>query len=217
MKNQIGMMGKKIGMTQVFNGDGTRSGVTAIELGPCFVVQKRTPERDGYCALQVGFEEMAERKASRPAAGHFGKAGIAPQRYLQEFRVSEETAAQYEPGQEIKVADLFQMGDKIDIAGVSKGKGFSGVMRKFDFAGAKATHGVHEAFRHGGSLGQCMTPGRVMKGKKMAGQFGDSAVTIQNIEIMRVFAADNLIFVKGPVPGSRNSLVTVMPAVKKKR
>lgn len=170
MKDRLGLLGKKIGMTQVFNADGTRSGVTAIEVGPCFVVHKRTPEKDGYSALQIGFDELPERKARRPVAGHFAKAGVAPQRHLREFRVPAEKAAEYEVGQEIKLADLFGMGDKVDVIGTSKGKGFTGVMKKFDFAGAKATHGVHEAFRHGGSLGQCMTPGRVMKGKKMAGQ-----------------------------------------------
>ncbi|MCP4676639.1 MAG: 50S ribosomal protein L3 [Deltaproteobacteria bacterium] len=209
-----GLLGKKLGMTQVFNPNGTLSGVTAIEVGPCVVVQKRTQEKDGYTALQLGFDNKPERKVSRPETGHFAKAGCEPKRFLKEFRVSEETANEFEVGQAIG-ADTLAVGDKIDVTGTSQGKGFAGVMKKYGYHGAKATHGVHEAFRHGGSLGQNMTPGRVMKGKRMAGHHGDKRITIQNVEVVRVFSEDNLIFVKGPVPGSKNSFLTIKSAVKK--
>ena len=214
MSVATGLLGKKIGMTQVFNPNGALVGVTAVEVGPCVVVLKRTVEKDGYSALQIGFEEKPERKASRPEMGHFNKAGVAPKRVLKEFRVAEEVAEQFEVGQTIS-ADVFNVGDIIDVSGLSKGKGFTGVMKRYGFHGAKATHGVHEAFRHGGSLGQNMTPGRVMKGKKMAGHKGAKPVTVQNVEVVRVFPADNLIFVKGPVPGGRNSFLSIRTALKK--
>jgi len=213
MSASIALLGKKIGMTQVFDPDGTRVGVTAVEVGPCVVVQKKSVEQDGYVALQIGFEDKPERKVKSPERGHFGKADVPVKRHLREVRVSEDLAAQFEVGQEIK-ADSFTPGDLVDVTGLSKGKGFAGVMKRYGFSGAKSTHGVHEAFRHGGSLGQCMTPGRVMKGKKMAGHQGNKQITVQNVEVMRVLAADNMLFLRGPVPGSRNSLLTVRPTVK---
>ena len=209
-----GLIGKKLGMTQVFNPNGQLIGVTAIEVGPCTVVQKRTAENDGYTAIQLGFEEKKESRASRPEVGHFNKAGTSPKKMLKEFRLSDEAAAGFEVGQAIGLDDV-EVGEFIDVTGTSLGKGFAGVMKRYGFRGAKATHGVHEAYRHGGSLGQNMTPGRVYKGKKMAGHQGNKKITVQNIEIVRVFAADNLIFVKGPIPGSKNSFVTLRPAIKK--
>jgi len=214
MSAAIALLGKKIGMTQVFDPDGTRVGVTAVEVGPCVVVQKKSVEQDGYVALQIGFEDKPERKVKAPEQGHFSKAGVPAKRHLREVRVSEELAAQFEVGQEVG-ADTFTPGDFVDVTGLSKGKGMTGVMKRYGYHGAKATHGVHEAFRHGGSLGQCMTPGRVMKGKKMAGHQGNKQITVQNVQVMRVLADDNLLFLKGPVPGSRNSLLSVRPAVKK--
>jgi large subunit ribosomal protein L3 len=215
MSSSIALLGKKIGMTQVFDPDGSRVGVTAVEVGPCVIVQKKTVEQDGYVALQIGFEDKPERKVKSPEQGHFSKAGVPAKRHLKEVRVTEDVAAEFEVGQEVG-ADAFSPGDFVDVTGLSKGKGFTGVMKRYGFAGAKATHGVHEAFRHGGSLGQCMTPGRVMKGKKMAGHQGDKRITVQNVQVMRVLAGDNMLFLKGPVPGSRNSLLTVRPAVKSK-
>lgn len=214
MTAQCGLIGKKVGMTQVFNPNGALVGVTALEVGPCVVVQKKEVETDGYTAVQLGFGDKPERKTNRPEAGHFKKADVSPKRHLKEFRVSKEAASELEVGQEIN-ASVFTAGDAIDVTSTSKGKGFTGVMKRYGFHGAKATHGVHECFRHGGSLGQNMTPGRVMKGKKMAGHQGNSTVTVQNIEIMRVFPDDNLIFVKGPIPGGRNTVLTISPAVKK--
>jgi len=215
MSAAIALLGKKIGMTQVFDPDGSRVGVTAVEVGPCVVVQKKTIEQDGYVALQIGFDDKPERKVKAPEQGHFGKAGVPAKRHLKEVRVSEEVAAQFEVGQQVG-ADAFTPGEFVDVTGYSKGKGFAGVMKRYGYRGAKATHGVHEAFRHGGSLGQCMTPGRVMKGKRMAGHQGNKQITVQNVQVMRVLADDNMLFLKGPVPGSRNSLLSVRPAVKKK-
>ncbi len=214
MNGACGILGKKLGMTQVFNPNGTLTGVTAIEVGPCVVVQKRTPEKDGYTAVQLGFDEKPERKANRPEVGHCNKAGTTPKRVLKEFRVSAETAEQFEVGQ-VLGADALTVGDFVDVTGLSLGKGFSGVMKRHGYHGAKATHGVHECFRHGGSLGQNMTPGRVMKGKKMAGQQGNKKVTVQNVEVLRVFPNDNLVFIKGPLPGGPSTIFTISPAIKK--
>jgi large subunit ribosomal protein L3 len=211
-----GLLGKKIGMTQVFNQDGTRTGVTAVELGPCYVVQKRTAERDGYTAVQLGYEDKPEHKAKRPEFGHFNKVGVSPKRYLREFRISPEVAEQLEPGSEMGAAAL-AVGERVHISGLSRGLGFAGVMKRWGFRGAKATHGVHEAFRHGGSLGQCKSPGRVMRGKKMASHQGDHRVTLQNVEVVRVFPEDNIVFLKGPIPGARNSLLEVSPAGERDR
>jgi large subunit ribosomal protein L3 len=213
MNTACGLLGKKLGMTQVFNSDGSRIPVTALELGPCTVVQKRTKDIDGYVALQLGYVEKKEHRVNRPEMGHFKKANVTPKRFLKEFRVSQEIADKYEIGQEINI-DLFSMGDIVDIKGTSKGKGFAGVMKTYGFHGGKASHGVHEVYRHSGSLGMCMTPGRVLKGKKMAGQHSCKAVTLQGMEIVRVFASDNLVFVRGSVPGSRNGLIQIRPTHK---
>jgi large subunit ribosomal protein L3 len=216
MTIERGLIGKKLGMTQVFNFNGTLVGVTAIEVGPCVVVQKKTKEKDGYTALQLGFGEKKESRATRPETGHFAKAGVAPQKVLREFRVSEEVVGKYEVGQTIDLENL-AIGDVVDISGNSIGKGFAGVFKRYGFHGGKASHGVHEVYRHGGSLGQNMTPGRVMKGKKMAGHQGNKKITIQNVEVVRIFPEDNIIFVKGPIPGAKNSYLTVSPAIKKSK
>ncbi len=210
----FGFVGKKVGMTQVFNPTGTLVGVTAVEVGPCVVVQKKTVEKDGYTALQLGFDEKPERKATRPEIGHFSKAGTTPKRVLREFRITPEEAEQYEVGQTLDLGTL-TVGDKIDVTAKSKGLGFTGVMKRYGFRGGKATHGVHECYRHGGSLGQNMTPGRVMKGKKMAGHKGDKKITVQNVEVIRVFKEDNLVFLRGPIPGGVSSIITIRPVAKK--
>jgi large subunit ribosomal protein L3 len=210
MSIDSGLLGKKLGMTQVFNPNGFLVGVTAIEVGPCVV----TVEKDGYIALQLGFGDKKETKATRPELGHVAKAKTAPKRILKEFRVSQEVADKYEVGQAIGLADL-AVGDFLDVSGTSMGKGFTGVMKRYGFHGGKATHGVHEAYRHGGSLGQNMTPARVMKGKKMAGQQGNKKITVQNVEVIRVFPEDNLIFVRGPIPGGKNTYLSLKAAVKK--
>lgn len=215
MNTSCGLLGRKLGMTQVFEPDGSRMCVTAIEVGPCTVVQKRNMEKDGYIALQLGFEEKKESRVNRPELGHFKKVSLTPKKVLREFRVTQEIADSYEVGQEVNIG-LFSNGDIIDIKGTSKGKGFAGVMKTYGFHGGKASHGVHEVYRHGGALGMHQTPGRVLKGKKMAGQHSAKAVTVKGMKIVRMFSGDNLIFVKGAVPGSRNSLVQIRPAVKGK-
>jgi large subunit ribosomal protein L3 len=214
MTIESGLIGKKLAMTQVFNPNGALVGVTALEVGPCVVVQKKTKEKDGYVALQLGFEDKKESRATRPETGHFAKAGVSPKKVLKEFRVTEEIAAKYEVGQTLGV-DAIAVGDVIDVTGTSIGKGFAGVFKRYGFHGGKASHGVHECYRHGGSLGQNMTPGHVVKGKKMAGHHGNKKVTVQNVEVVRVFPQDNIIFVKGPLPGAKNSYLTVLPAIKK--
>ncbi|MCP4599923.1 MAG: 50S ribosomal protein L3 [Proteobacteria bacterium] len=214
MTTTFGLLGKKKGMTQVFNPDGTLIGVTAVEVGPCVVVQKRTREKDGYTALQLGFDDKPERKTNRSEMGHFSKAKCPPKRVLKEFKIPKETEDQFELGQVIGAGAL-SVGDIVDVTGLSQGKGFAGVMKRYGYRGAKATHGVHECFRHGGSLGQNMTPGRVMKGKKMAGHQGNKKVTVQNVEVMRVFPDDNIIFFKGPIPGGPSTILSICPAVKK--
>jgi large subunit ribosomal protein L3 len=216
MSSAFGLLGKKIGMTQVFNPDGSRVGATAIEVGPCVVVQKRTDEKEGYTAIQLGFIDKPERKVNRAEMGHFAKAGVKPKRVLREFRMSAEAAAQFEVGQELK-ADAFKVGDHIDVVGTSIGKGFAGVFKTYHFHGANDTHGAHEVFRHGGSLGTNMTPGRVFKGRKMPGHHSAVRVTVLNVEVVRVFTDDNMIFVRGPVPGSRNGVVELKPTIRGKR
>jgi large subunit ribosomal protein L3 len=214
MKAALGVLGKKLGMTQVFNPDGKLVGVTAIEVGPCVVVQKRNMEKDGYTAVQLGFLDKPERRANRAETGHTAKANTKPKRVLKEFRLPADVADGLEVGQ-VLGAGLFKVGDVVDVTGNSKGRGFAGVFKRHGFHGGNDTHGVHEYFRHGGSLGTNMTPGRVMKGRKMPGHMGDERVTVQNIEVIRVFEADNMVFVKGPVPGSRNTVLALRPASKK--
>jgi len=213
MSSAFGLLGRKIGMTQVFNVDGSRVGATAIEVGPCVVVQKRTVEKEGYTAVQLGFIDKPERKVNRAEMGHFAKAGTTPKRVLREFRLQPDAAAGIEVGQELK-ADMFEIGDRVDVVGTSIGKGFAGVFKTYHFHGANDTHGAHEVFRHAGSLGTNMTPGRVFKGRKMPGHHSAKRVTVLGVEVVRVFAEDNLVFVRGPVPGSRNGIVEIKPAVK---
>jgi len=193
-------------MTQVFNPDGSRVPVTAIEVGPCTVVQKRTVEKDGYVALQLGFAEKKEHRANRAELGHFKKAEVTPKQHLLEFRCSQEDADKYQVGQEIRV-DMFTNGDRIDIRGTSKGKGFAGLIKTYGFGGAKASHGAHEFYRHAGSIGMHQDPGRVFKGTRMTGRHSHRTVTVQSMEVVRVFSQDNILFIRGTIPGSRNSIV----------
>jgi large subunit ribosomal protein L3 len=216
MNKSIGLIGRKLGMTQFHSEDGTLNRVTAIEAGPCVVVSKRTLERDGYSALQLGFGEFPERLVSMPVRGQFKKADCEPKRVLREFRVTDAVAAEYEVGDEITVDKVFTEGDIVDVTGVSKGRGYSGVVRRHHFAGSVSSHGSHEYFRHGGSIGQNMTPGRVFKGVKMPGQHGNKRVTTQNMRIVRVDPEAHVVFIRGSVPGSKRAVVTVRGAVKKK-
>lgn len=207
-----GLIGKKIGMTQVFGADGSVLPVTVIQTGPCVVVQKRETGRDGYNALQLGFGSRKSQRVNKPEQGHMVKAGKGAFQLLREFR--SEDVGQYEVGQEIKVADLFKAGDRVDVSGTSKGRGFTGVIKRWGFAGFPGSHGTHEYFRHGGSIGNRSYPGRVFKGKKMAGQWGNERISVQNLEVIGVRAEDNLLLVKGAVPGAKRGFVFIRRAIK---
>lgn len=197
-------------MTQIFDENGKVVPVTVVEAGPCVVVQKKTLENDGYEAIQVGFEEIREKLANKPRKGQFAKAGVSVRRTLKEFRL--EDVASYEVGQEIK-ADVFEAGDKVDVSAVSKGKGFQGAIKRWNQQRGPMTHGS-KFHRHAGSNGAASDPSKVFKGKKMPGHMGSKKITIQNLEVVRVDAENNLLLVKGSVPGPKKSLVTIREAVK---
>ena len=208
MKKAI--LGKKIGMTQFFRADGTMIPVTVIEAGPCPVVQKKTVANEGYDSVQLGFAELREKLANKPRKGHFAKANLKAMRYLREFRL--EDAASYEVGQIVK-ADVFAEGDKVDISGTSKGKGFAGVVKRHGQGRGRMTHGSH-FHRAPGSMSACSDPSRVFKTKNLPGHMGSEHVTVQNLEVVRVDAERNLLLIKGAVPGAKGSLVTVKSTVK---
>ncbi len=215
MAFRMGLIGKKLGMTQVFSADGERVPVTAIAVGPCVVVNKRTAERDKYSAIQLGFEEKKPERVNRPDTGYFTKAGVKPTKVLQEIRLADADAAKYEIGQVIKASDVFSKGNAVDVIGQSKGKGYQGVLKRHKLGGSRNTHGTHEFFRHGGSIGCRLTPGRVHKGKRMTGHMGDERKTIQNLELVDILNDENVILVRGAVPGGKNGYVLVQNAVKK--
>jgi len=215
MALRMGLLGKKIGMTQVFGPDGERVPVTAIATGPCVVIAKRTPEKDDYSAIQLGFEEKKPQRTNRPLTAYFAKANVKPQQVVKEIRLSEADVAKYEVGQVLRAADVFQKGVAIDVVGRSKGKGFQGVLKRHHLGGSRATHGSHEFFRHGGSIGCRLTPGRVHKGKRMSGHMGDERKTLQNLEVFDVLNDENIVLVRGNVPGGKNGYVLLQKAVKK--
>ena len=203
---------RKIGMTQIFDETGDCIPVTILEAGPNLVVQKKTQGVDGYTALQLGFGERRPGLFAKPERGHFEKAKVAPKRYLRESRLDPAEAEQYEVGQEIR-CDIFEKGDSIDVIATSKGRGYSGVVKRHNFTIKKRTHGTHEAFRHGGAIGAGSYPGKVIKGMKMPGQMGNISVTLRNTEVVRVEPDQNLLFVRGGVPGHNNGLVRVRQAL----
>jgi large subunit ribosomal protein L3 len=207
-----GLIGRKLGMTQVYNAEGNVIPVTVIETGPCVVVQKKESVTDGYNALQVGFGSKKAQRVNKPLKGHMAKAGKGAFEVLKEFRLDD--VSRYEIGQEIKAADLFKAGDRIDVSGTSKGHGFTGVMKRWSFGGFPGSHGTHEYFRHGGSIGNRSYPGRVRKGKKMAGHWGDEQVSVQNIEVVDIRPEQNLVLVRGAVPGAKRGLVVLRRAAK---
>lgn len=210
MTESKGIVGEKLGMTQVFVE--TRAvPVTVIKAGPCVVTQIRTPEIDGYSAVQLSYGQVAARHVNKPKQGHFDKAGVEANRHLVELRTDD--AGTYTTGQSI-TADLFEVGDKVDVVGVSKGKGFTGVMRRHGFKGLGGGHGVHKKHRSPGSIGACATPSRVFKGMRMAGHHGNSRVTVLNLEVVQADAERGLLLVKGAVPGPEGGLVMVRSAVK---
>lgn len=200
----------KVGMTQIFNEDGVLTPVTVLQAGPCVVTQVKTEENDGYSAVQVGFVDKKEKGINKPQKGHFDKAGVAPKRFVREFRF--ENAEEYTVGQEIK-ADIFAAGDKIDATATSKGKGYAGGIKRHGLKSGPSAHGS-KYHRHAGSNGMASDPSKVFKGKKMSGQMGAERVTIQNLEIVKVDADQNIILVKGAVPGPKKSLVMLKESVK---
>ncbi len=210
----IELLCKKLGMTQVFADSGEAVPVTVLEAGPNVVVQKKTVEQDGYSAVQLAFGDRREKLFSKAEKAHFEKHGVAqPKRHLSECRVTEEEAAALEPGMEITAA-IFGAGQRVDAIGTSKGRGYTGVVKRHGFAIKKRTHGTHEFFRHGGSIGAGADPGKVIKGLKMAGQHGNARVTTQNLEVIRVDEERNLLFVRGAVPGHKNGIVKIRSAIK---
>ena len=200
----------KVGMTQIFNEDGVLTPVTVLQAGPCVVTQVKTVENDGYSAIQVGFGDIREKLVNKPMKGHFAKAGVANKRFVKEFRL--EDAESYTLGQEIK-ADVFAAGDKVDATAKSKGKGFQGAIKRHGQSRGPMAHGS-KYHRHAGSNGSATTPGRVFKGKKMPGHMGAVRITVQNLEVVRVDAEQNLILVKGAVPGPKKSLVMIKESTK---
>jgi large subunit ribosomal protein L3 len=207
-----GLIGKKIGMTQFYNADGNVVPVTLIQTGPCVVVQKKERARDGYNALQVGFGRRKNQRVNKPEQGHMAKAGKGAFEVLKEFRLDD--VSQYQVGQEIKASDLFKTGDRVDVSGTSKGHGFTGVIKRWSFGGFPGSHGTHEYFRHGGSIGNRSFPGRVRKGKKMAGHWGNEQISVQNLEVVDIRPEADLILIKGAVPGARQGIVVVRQAMK---
>jgi large subunit ribosomal protein L3 len=209
MAEAKGILGRKVGMTQVFDEDGHAVPVTVLEAGPCRVAQTKTPEKDGYTAAQLAFGEA--KRPNKPTAGHYAKAGITPARHLVELRL--DTLEDYALGSEIK-ADVFEAGDMVDVIGVTKGKGFSGPMKRHGFKGLGASHGTQKKHRSPGSIGGCATPARVFRGTRMAGQMGNVRVTTLNLKVIKVDAGRNLMLVRGAVPGPRGGLVMVRTAIR---
>ena len=206
------IIGKKIGMTQIFDEAGKVIPVTVVEAGPCVVVQKKTVDNDGYDAVQLGFGDLREKLANKPIKGHFAKADVAVKRTLKEFRL--ENTAEKNVGDILK-ADTFEVGDIVDVSGTSKGKGFQGTIKRNNNARLKETHGTGPVHRHAGSMGACSSPSRIYKGKALPGHMGAERVTVQNLEIVKIDVENNLIAVKGAIPGPKNGIVTIVDCVKK--
>jgi large subunit ribosomal protein L3 len=211
-RNVKGLLGTKLGMTQVWDADNRVVPVTLVAAATNVVTQVRQPETDGYNAIQVSYGEIEARKVNKPEAGHFEKAGVTPRRHVVEIRTSD--AASYSVGQELS-PELFTAGDEIDVTGTSKGKGFAGTMKRHGFSGVSASHGAHRNHRKPGSIGACATPGRVFKGTRMSGRMGNDTVTTQNVTVHAVDAEKGLILLKGAVPGPRGGLVVLRSAAKK--
>lgn len=208
-----GLLAKKMGMTRLFSENGIVTPVTVLDASSNVVLAvKSVDSKDGYNAVQLGFGERSEKNISKAQAGNFKKAGVTPRRQVTEFRL--EDTSGFEVGADVAVTDIFADGDKVDVSGTSKGRGFAGVMKKYNFAGFIRTHGTHEFFRHGGSIGTRLTPGHVLKGKKMPGQMGNERVTVQNIEVAKIDAERNLIFLKGGVPGPKGTVLEIRKAIK---
>ena len=208
---QKGIIGKKIGMTQIFDESGKVIPVTVVEAGPCVVVQKKTLENDGYEAVQLGYGDVKAKNVNKPLAGHFKKADVAAKRTLKEFRLEDCSSLNV---QDIVKADIFAAGDIVDVSGTSKGKGFAGTIKRHNNARLKETHGTGPVHRHAGSMGACSSPSRIYKGKGMPGHMGAEAVTVQNLEIVKIDVENNLIAVKGAIPGPKGGIVAIVDSVK---
>jgi large subunit ribosomal protein L3 len=208
-----GLIGKKVGMTQVFLEDGTRVPVTVIDASSCAVVGKRTPEKDRYSAVALGFGEVKEKALTKARLGSLKKSGAPLRRHVKEFRMGAEELAQLNVGDAVKV-DVFSKGQRVDVVGITKGRGFQGVVKRWSFAGNKASHGTHEYRRHPGAVGQRKTPGRVYPNKKMPGHYGVEQITVQNLQVIEVDPEKGLLLVKGAVPGHNDAIVYIKPAVK---
>ena len=206
------IIGKKVGMTQLFDEKGNVVPVTVVEAGPCVVVQKKAAENDGYEAVQLGFGNVSDKRINKPLKGHFAKADVAPKKNLREFRLADQSAVNV--GDIIK-ADTFAAGDRVDVCGTSKGKGYAGTIKRYNFHSLKDTHGTGPVHRHIGSMGACSTPSRVMKGKKLPGHMGVERVTVQNLDVVKVDAENNLIALKGAIPGPKGGIVYITDSVKK--
>ena len=207
------LVGRKLGMTQIFNEEGDRVPVTVVEAGPCTVIQKKTVETDGYTAAQLGFEEIKPKHASKARQGHCAKSSQTPKRVLFEVRLTPDELGQLEVGQALN-AGVFEAGQRVDVTGTTKGRGYTGVVKRYGVIGARASHGTHEDFRHIGSMGAGTYPGRVIRGKRMAGHYGDERVTTLSLRVEKVDAEQNLIFVRGAIPGHTNALVRIRRAVR---
>ncbi len=217
MNQNFGLIGKKLGNMQVFDEDGTVRRVTAILVGPCVVLGKRTPAEHGYSALLLGFGEQLEKRVNKPRMGFYKKLDRKPSRTQREFRLPADVVAKFEVGQEIKPSECFQPGQKVDVSGTTRGRGFTGVMRRWGFKGARDSHGTHETRRGGGSIGTNMTPGRTLPNLKMAGQYGNERVTTLNLPVVRVLDDEQVVLIEGAVPGAKSGIVTVRGAVKARR
>ena len=211
-KKQKGILGTKLGMTQVWDENNKFVPVTVIQAGPCVVTQVRTPEKDGYNAVQLAFGAIRPKSVNKPAAGHFAKADVTPRKHLMEIRTTD--ASEYKLGQEV-AADTFAAAEIVDVVGITKGKGTAGVMKRHGFKGYSASHGVHRKHRMPGSIGGCSTPGKVFKGMRMAGRMGNDQHTVQNLTVHAIDAEKNLILIKGAVPGGKGALVVIKTASKK--
>jgi large subunit ribosomal protein L3 len=212
---RTGLLGKKLGMTQVFTEAGDRRAVTAIHAGANVVIGKRTVDKDGYSAVRLGYGEKPLRLANKPEIGVFAKNNLAPQRFVREVRVTPADLDKYEVGKAVPLDAIFKVGTYVDVIGTSKGKGYQGVMKRHNMPGFRASHGTHEFFRHGGSVGCRLTPGRVHKGKRMSGHMGDERKTIQNLALLQVLAEENVLLVSGSIPGGKHGFVVVKNATKR--
>ena len=215
MAFRTGLLGKKLGITSIFTATGDRTSVTAVHAGPCVVLDKITPDKHGYAAVKLGFGEKMLKRTKKPELGLFTKANVAPQRYVRELRLEAADLDKFEVGKAIPLSQVFAPLSYIDVEGTSKGKGFQGVMKRHHMPGFRATHGTHEFFRHGGSIGCRLTPGRVHKGKRMGGHMGDVKRTVQNLVLLEIDEPNNILLIQGSVPGARNGFVVIRNAKKK--